>query len=141
MAPTHRWGGALLTPPLITIRGTAAPGRDIPATTCLSNFTFLTRLLFYTFSPLALLVLMTLPSLWAKSRRNPALDKLLDRFFHWSSWLLYLVFPMVSRVDFSALVCDDLGEDGQRLSTDYRVDCNSPAWQDVIRIFGWIGVG
>ena len=111
---------------------------DVPATACLTaEFTFLDRLVMYGISPLLLLALMAIPSLWAQCRHHPAVDELIDRCIQWSFWILYLVFPMISRVGFSALVCDDLEEDGQYLAVDYRINCNSSAWKDRIRVFGW----
>ena len=46
----------------------------------------------------------------------------------------------MSRVDFNALVCDNLEEDGKFLAVDYRIDCDSPAWKSTIQIIGWVGV-
>ena len=46
----------------------------------------------------------------------------------------------MSRVDFNALVCDNLEEDGNFLAADYRIDCDSMEWKGTIRIIGWVGV-
>ena len=130
---------------------------EMPATACVTqHFKFIDRLLFYAFAPFALMILISLPSLWAKCRHHPALHELIERAFHWSVhygivdvactcsqchcrslWFTYLCFPSVSKVVISALVCDNLKDDGMHLSVDYRVDCLSGEWKGSVRIIGW----
>ena len=65
---------------------------DFASTACMTaDFHFVDRLIFYIVTPLSILFLMCLPTLYAKCRRHPALGKLVDSLMNWSSWLLYLV--------------------------------------------------
>ena len=83
---------------LLKVFSVAEMSLDLPSTACLlSSVGFYDRLLGYTVLPFVVVVVMVLPTLWARFHKldNKA-DKLLNLFFIWSIVFINLIYPSVS---------------------------------------------
>ena len=70
---------------------------DVPSTACLlSSIGFYDRLLGYTITPFIMLVVMVLPTLWARFRKmEDKADALFNLFLIWSLIFTNLIYPSV----------------------------------------------
>ena len=69
---------------------------DVPSSACmLKDTNFYDRLLFYVLAPVGTLVIMVLPSCWARWRKHPACSDVLSAFISTAFWLLFVIFPTV----------------------------------------------
>ena len=69
---------------------------DVPSSACmLKDTNFYDRLLFYVLAPAGALVIMALPSCWARWRNHPAWKDVLSAFISTAFWLLFVIFPTV----------------------------------------------
>ncbi len=128
---------------------------DVPSVACAlsqtGHYTFYSRLLGYTLFPLAMIAVMSLPTLLSMARQPALTGRLFGMFLRRSLNVLLLVYPIVrfqpplagrrlseqsafkrcaqvSEVVLSALVCTDLAYDGRYLKYDTRIDCNTPEY-------------
>ena len=70
---------------------------DVPSSACLlKDINFYNRLLIYVLAPVGILVVMALPTCWARLRRHQAENDLLSIFINTAFWLLFVIFPTVS---------------------------------------------
>jgi len=109
---------------------------DVPTVGCVVRqvfeYTFYDRLLLYCLAPFAVIAVLNLPLAWARLRRLPTAlrDDVRIRCIHWTLRVLFFVYPMVSQLVISALVCKQLGPDLWLLSYDYRVDCRTARYEE-----------
>ncbi len=110
---------------------------DVPSVGCVihraSEYTFFDRLLLYCLAPVAIIAVLNLPLAWAWLRQGPTAlrDEVCMRCVNWTLRVLFVVYPMVSQLVISALVCKQLGPDLWLLSYDYRVNCLEARYEQV----------
>jgi hypothetical protein len=110
---------------------------DVPSVGCVIRqafeYTFYDRLLLYCLAPVAIIAVLNLPLAWAWLRPVPTAlrDEVRTRCINWTLRLLFIVYPMVSQLVISALVCKQLGPDLWLLSYDYRVNCLEAPYDEV----------
>ncbi len=110
---------------------------DVPTVGCVIHrafeYTFYDRLLLYCLVPVAIIAVLNLPLAWALLRKVPTTlrDEVSTRCVNWTLRVLFVVYPMVSQLVISALVCKQLGPDLWLLSYDYRVNCLEARYEEV----------
>ena len=115
---------------------------DVPGVGCVIRrafeYTFYDRLLLYCLAPVAIIAVLNLPLAWAWLRQVPTAlrDEVCKRCINWTLRVLFFVYPMVSQLVISALVCKQLGPDLWLLSYDYRVNCLEAHYKEV-KTFAW----
>ena len=103
---------------------------DVPSVACAIEqasvgYTFYSRHLLYTIGPLVLIVLLALPSVWARLRRLPAaiIADLDDRRLRWTLFAVFVLYPKVSAL--RRTHCDALSSAAQCLRL-----CAVTHWSD-----------
>ena len=70
---------------------------DIPSSACLlKDINFYSRLLIYVLAPVGILIVIALPTCWARLRRYRTENALLSIFINTAFWFLFVIFPTVS---------------------------------------------
>ncbi len=102
---------------------------DVPSVGCIIHrafeYTFYDRLLLYCLGPIAIIAVLNLPLACSRLWQFPRAlrDEVHTRCIAWTLRVLFMVYPIVSQLVISALVCKQLGPDLWLLSYDYRVNC------------------
>ena len=102
-----------------------------PSTACMFKETsFLSRLFMYGLGPIGFILVMLLPWLWAKSRdyKDDVIYSVFKTFMTSMFFIIFLVYPPVSRTVISALNCDNLGHEGRYLHVDFNVNCDHASY-------------
>ena len=93
---------------------------DVPSVACAIaqtsvGYTFYSRHLLYTIGPLVLILLLALPSVWARLRRLSAVTiaDLDDRRLRWTLFAVFVLYPKVSALRHAR--CDSISSAVQRL--------------------------
>jgi len=106
---------------------------DFPGVVCMTGFiSFRNRLIYTTMLLPAAAAILAVPPLilkaslffkWQKKNLNEAYKESVGLFFSSLLFVIFLCYPTVSRITFSALSCANLGSDGNFMRSDFRQGC------------------
>ena len=100
---------------------------------CISDsFTFHSKL--FTTSAVGLLLQVFVVVFYGISTLSDEPPKQTKRALRWAMFLLYVVYPSTTSVAFETFNCNNLGDIGEYLKVDYRIDCSSPEHASAKRV-------